>query len=55
MNDIMRILKEENIAPMEQSFGLDCRLALCVRKSQSMKMMHKFDLLENVKVILAGK
>ena len=38
MNDVMRILKEQGVAPRNQDFALDCRLDVSVRKSQSQRL-----------------
>lgn len=37
MNDVMRILKEQNLTPRNQVFELDCQLDINVRQSQSVR------------------
>lgn len=37
MNDVMRILKEQNLTPRNQVFELDCQLDVNVRQSQSVR------------------
>lgn len=37
MNDVMRIIKEFGLTPLNQDFNLDCRLEVEVRKSQSVR------------------
>lgn len=38
MNDVMRIVKEFGLTPMNQDYNLDCRLELSVRQSQSARL-----------------
>ena len=38
MNDVMRIVKEFGLTPMNQDYNLDCRLELSVRQSQSVRL-----------------
>ena len=38
MNDVMRIVKEFGLTPMNQDYSLDCRLELSVRQSQSVRL-----------------
>jgi uncharacterized YigZ family protein len=41
MNDVMRILKEENIGQSEQSFDLECRILLSFRLSVKEKVLNR--------------
>ena len=38
MNDVMRIVKEFGLTPMNQDYNLDCRFELSVRQSQSVRL-----------------
>ena len=35
MNDVMRILKEQNLVPRNQQFDTDCQMEIAIRKSQA--------------------
>jgi len=39
MNDVMKILKEENIGQSEQSFDIECRILLNFRVSAKEKFL----------------
>jgi putative IMPACT (imprinted ancient) family translation regulator len=41
MNDVMRILKEENIGQSEQSFDIECRIILNFRVSVKEKVLNR--------------
>lgn len=41
MNDVMRILKEENLGQSDQSFNMECRLKLNFRISAREKIIHR--------------
>ena len=38
MNDVMRIVKEEEPEMLEQSYDMDCRMTLRIRKSAMPKV-----------------
>lgn len=38
MNDVMRILKEQGVAPKNQQFDMSCRMEVSVRQSQSVRL-----------------
>lgn len=38
LNDVMRVLKQFEEASWEQDFQLDCKMHLCIRKSQAEKL-----------------
>lgn len=38
MNDVMRLLKEHNLQPLNPEYNLDCRLEVSVRQSQSSRV-----------------
>lgn len=49
MNDVMRIIKEEQLLPRNQMFAEQCSLDLEIRKSKLNIVLSKFDKLEEVK------
>lgn len=49
MNDVMRIIKEEQLLPRNQMFDEQCSLDLEIRKSKLNIVLSKFDKLEEVK------
>ena len=50
MNDIMKIMKEENIEQVDQNFELSCSITLALRKAEVNKVLSKFDRIENLKI-----
>jgi uncharacterized YigZ family protein len=50
MNDVMRIIKEFNLTPLNQDFNLDCRLEVEVRQSQSVRFSDAIINLRAVKI-----
>lgn len=50
MNEIMRIMKEENIEQMDQNFELTCSITLALRKAEVEKVLSKFDRVEKLKI-----
>ena len=50
MNEIMRILKEENIEQIDQQFDLTCSVKISFRKADTKRVLSKFDRLENLKI-----
>ena len=42
MNDVMKILKEENIGQSDQSFDLECRIMINFRVSLKEKILNRF-------------
>lgn len=49
MNDVMRILKEENIGQTEQSFDIECRILLDFRVSVKEKVLDRFSRIDGLK------
>jgi uncharacterized YigZ family protein len=49
MNDVMRILKEENIGQSEQSFDLECRILLDFRVSVKEKVLNRLSRIDGLK------
>ena len=50
MNDVMRIIKEFGLVPLNQDFNLDCRLDVEVRQSQSVRFSDAIINLRAVKI-----
>jgi len=50
MNDVMRIMKDENLEQTAQDFGLDCKIQFTVRKKDSNRIYEKFDLMQHVNI-----
>ena len=50
MNDVMRIMKEENLEQTDSSFGLECKIIFQVPKKNSIMIYEKFARLENLKI-----
>jgi uncharacterized YigZ family protein len=49
MNDVMKILKEENIGQSEQSFDLECRIMINFRVSLKEKIINRLSRIEGLK------
>ena len=50
MNEVMRIMKEEQIEQIDQNFELTCSITLSLRKADVDKVLSKFDRIENLKI-----
>lgn len=50
MNDVMRILKEQNLTPRNQVFLIDCQLDVSVRQSQSVRAYEALTKLYGLKI-----
>jgi hypothetical protein len=50
MNDVMRILKDENIEQLTHHFGLDCSVDISVRNSKVDELQEKLKKINSVKV-----
>lgn len=50
MNDVMRVIKEFGLTPLNQDFNLDCRLEVSVRQSQSVRLYDTIANLRGVKI-----
>ena len=50
MNDVMRVIKEYGLTPLNQDFNLDCRLEIEVRQSQSVRLYDTIAKLRGVKI-----
>jgi len=50
MNDVMKILKEEQIEHIDQNFELSCSITLSLRKAEIDKVLSKFDRIKDLKI-----
>ncbi|UKT65492.1 IMPACT family protein [Pedobacter mucosus] len=50
MNDVVKLIKEENLLVLEQHFDINCNLKIEVRKSYLNQVITKFDKIEKVKL-----
>ena len=50
MNDVMRIMKEENLDTMNPRFEMDCYLEFSTRKNSASEIFEKFSNLFGVKI-----
>ncbi len=53
MNDIMRIIKEDNLTILEQQFDNNCMVKITIRKMQVNRSIHKLEKVENAIIKLA--
>ncbi|GAF04312.1 IMPACT family protein [Saccharicrinis fermentans] len=49
MNDIMKIVKDENLIIANQKFDLSCELEFSIRQSEVQKVLHRFEKVDSVK------
>ncbi len=49
MNDVMKILKDENIGQTDQSFDIDCSIKVNFRTSASERILLKFSRIDGLK------
>ena len=50
MNNVMKILKDENISQTDQVFGLDCSMIISFRLSSGKNILKKLSLIEDIKL-----
>jgi uncharacterized YigZ family protein len=50
MNDVMKILKEENIAKSEQSFDLECSIKIHFREAAKEKILNRLSRIEGLRL-----
>src|ERR1035437_1112267 len=50
MNEIMKIIKDENLEQIQQNFELNCSLTFSVRKNNSNKVFELFNKINNLEV-----
>jgi uncharacterized YigZ family protein len=51
MNDVMRLIKEENITILSQQFDNDCNIEIAIRKMQVNQVLGRLDKLDGARVI----
>ncbi|WP_372640469.1 YigZ family protein [Ancylomarina sp.] len=49
MNDVMRIIKEEQPLQIDQDFNLTCKITLSIRQSEVEKIIERFSKIDSVK------
>ena len=54
MNNVMKVLKEENISHTDQVFGLDCSSTISFRLSAKENILKKFSGIEDIKLTYVG-
>ncbi|KAA6322118.1 IMPACT family member YigZ [termite gut metagenome] len=54
MNDVMRVVKEEEPEILHQSYDADCRMTLHIRRSLMPKLRFRLEKIESVRVVEAG-
>ena len=50
MNEVMKIIKDENLQQSDQSFGIDCSLKVGIRISRRDQLVSRFTAIENFKI-----
>ncbi|MCD4773288.1 MAG: YigZ family protein [Bacteroidales bacterium] len=50
MNDVMRIIKEENLQQSNQKFEISCSLEFFIRKKYSKKIFERFNKINNLEI-----
>lgn len=50
MNEVMKVIKEENLNPINQLFDLKCSLELDIRKSELNKVLGKLEKIEGLEI-----
>lgn len=48
MNEVMKVIKEEDLTPKNQSFDLKCTLEISIRKSELNKVLGKLEKINNI-------
>ena len=51
MNDVMRIVKEEEPEILEQSYDMDCLMKLRIRRSMMEKLRARLEKVETARII----
>ena len=55
MNNIMKVLKEENLKPFNQQYEMTCSVDISVRESASQRILNKFALIEGFRYELISQ
>jgi uncharacterized YigZ family protein len=50
LNTVMKILKDEDLNPFDQDFGVSCKLKFSVRKKESERIFQKFEQIHTIKI-----
>ncbi|MFC5284802.1 IMPACT family protein [Pedobacter alpinus] len=50
MNDVMKLIKEENLAAFDQSFDLACEIKLAINQSEINRIIGKLEALDHLKI-----
>lgn len=50
MNDVMRIVKEEGPEIVEQSYDIDCRMSLRIRRSMMPRLRTRLEKVETLRI-----
>jgi putative IMPACT (imprinted ancient) family translation regulator len=51
MNDVMRIVKEEGAAVKEQSYDMDCRMTLSIRRSLMPRLRERLEKVDTLRIM----
>ena len=51
LNDVMRVVKEENPTILEQHFDTDCFMTLCIRKRDFPKLVSRLEKVESISIM----
>ncbi len=54
MNDVMRVLKEENLTPQQQQFDTHCAIVIAIRQSAVNRSMAKLTAITSIKATYIG-
>ncbi len=54
MNDVMKIIKEEQLNVLSQDFDTKCQITFEVRKSNLNQVLNKLDKVEGLKTVYLG-
>ena len=51
LNDVMKVIKEENLSPENQIFDLNCSMEISIRKLELNKILGKLENIEGLKLV----
>ncbi len=51
MNEVMKVIKEENLSPENQVFDLSCSMEISIRKSELNRILGKLENIEGLKLV----
>lgn len=54
MNDVMKLIKEEEAGQSEQFFGLECRMTISFRRASGERILSALDRISDLKYVLKG-